>query len=431
MSTNAPFYISLYPEDILQDSLHSMLAKELGEALIAQLLPQFSDDTATDFTALDDLEEGEILEDTLQQRLGKEPWDLGSTQLLSPTQDDAVKATEGKYRMRRSRWDEKDNYKQVEFLGEGGEGTCFLLQKRQNKEFVVCKVAPLRYSSDDGNPREVEILRDILPPNDRIVRFHDAILSSWGSQIYFDYYSGGDLSALMFNYHARDYDLPESFIWHTVLHLAEALAFLHYGCDRHSDHAIVPNWTPVVHRDIKPANIFLRLPSFDAENILGYPYPSIVLGDFGLATVEPSDQPVGTFVWQPPELPYASSEGDCWAAGAIIHAMSLQGDPPMALLPPHLADTHENREWWYYQEEAREVRSVYPYSRELDECMSGALIHDPSARFTALDLLDLAIMHHEDTDPENRDWVPLEPWAFEKYKGVCKAHLKTQSSESY
>lgn len=308
--------------------------------------------------------------------------------------------------------DPYDAHEVLRTVGRGGEGVCLLVQRKIDGELRVCKVSK-RSKHDNGSPREARILRDLLPPNDRIVRFHDLTVTTQTTQIYFDFYNGGDLSNVIDNHYFRYTEIPESFIWHAVLQLAEAVAFLHYGYDRHSPRSTHRNWTKIIHRDIKPANIFLRLPRCSIHNPDSfYAYPSLVLGDFGLASLTPTSNRVGTYLWQPPEVPHASLAGDCWAVGAVIHAMALDGCPPIDKMPPHHADNRRNREKWFNSRRSRRVWSIREsYTVELENCMFGALTYDPWYRFNALEILTAAVDHYETTtEPDEM----LGYWAFDQ-----------------
>ena len=75
--------------------------------------------------------------------------------------------------LKRSRFDEVENYKKVGHVGSGGYGNCLLLQNRSNQALRVCKVQ--KRIKQVSEPLEIEILRDILPDHTRIVLLHEAI----------------------------------------------------------------------------------------------------------------------------------------------------------------------------------------------------------------------------------------------------------------
>lgn len=308
-------------------------------------------------------------------------------------------------------------YEQIRKIGQGGEASCFLSKRHSDQTLLVCKVYPeYRAEQDGGLPREVIILKDYLPPYDRIVHFHEATLTRGMTNVYFDYYAGGDLENLIYNYADRRVQVPESFIWHAFLQLSEALAYIHLGYDRHVKSPISPDWWTVVHRDIKPSNVLLRLPTynFNAQDITDIPYPSLVLADFGLASIEETTHYyLGSYMWQPPEIPEASCAADCWALGACIHAMALQGDPPIKPFPKNLRRTRKTRARWFRDPNARGPRDITRfYSQHLQDCISSAFVVDPWRRANALQLLDSATRYAKRPALAKVRWEPLAPWAF-------------------
>ena len=283
--------------------------------------------------------------------------------------------------LKRSRFDEFDSYQAVQPLGYGGNGNCFLLRRKSDQALRVCKVTH-RFNQEE--PREATILLKILPRHDRIVQLHTLITHSRTFQLYFDYYSGGDLSYLIKDYTINRLLPPESLLRHCFSQLVEALCFIHNGDDKRSKYKGATTWTSVIHGDIKPENIFLRFPSRDSR--MSYGHPSLVLGDFGSASLEESSR-TGTYRWQPPELPATSKGADVWAAGAVIHAMAHDGKAPIDPLPAHVQDTYQNRLAWELCGQARNPMPLYRrYSRRLHNCVFQALELDPQIRFSSREL---------------------------------------------
>jgi len=290
---------------------------------------------------------------------------------------------------KRSHQDERDSYHNLKLIGKGGEGSVYLVERSSDKKFLACKVL---CNQVDGTPIEVRMLRDILPAHDKIIRLVEFIQSPLDTQLYFEYCPGGDLESLISSYHGRGNPFPEAFLWHVYVQLAEALAFIHYGYNAHTEDTD-SHWLSVIHRDIKPGNILLRPNARWSLENGPYLYSTIVLADFGLAisAQTPNRAPhsnylVGTSTWQPPEIPFASPKGDVWALGAVIHALAT-GYPPIAVMPLHWAQTEENWERWTKEARAREISSVRGhYSSAMESSMGMALKRCLSERATSYDL---------------------------------------------
>lgn len=310
-------------------------------------------------------------------------------------------------------------------IGEGGNGQVHLVREKTSSELMACKILKSKKSLD----HEVRILADVLPSNDRILQFRKFLVTALTAQVYYDYCDGGDLDAFTANYLSHNSPIPESFIWHCFLELSEAVAFLHYGYNRHEPKRTPSSteWTAVLHRDIKPANILLRLPA-DRRPSYERSYPSLVLADFGHACLMPRtgllqhDHLVGTLVWNPPETPLWSMAGDIWTVGAVISAMATDGKPPIFPFPSDWPCTVETIQHWHLSPEARDprklARSPGGYSRDLQCVLSFLLRMDLRTRPSALRLVESALEHSR----QGEVWEPLSFWAFrhmDKYKEMA------------
>lgn len=297
--------------------------------------------------------------------------------LLQSTYDDVHSIQ----KLKRSRFDEIDSYEELQPLGHGGNGNCFLLKRNSDQALWVCKVIRRFHEKE---PQEAMILLKILLCHDRIVQLHDLIIKPGTFQLYFDYHSGGDLSHLIKKYNNDLLLIPESLLRHCFLQLIEALCFIHNGYEKWSNVKTSCAWTPVIHGDIKPENVFTRYPSEISKS--SHNYPTLVLGDFGSASLTSSRQ-AGTYRWQPPELPVTSKGADVWAVGAAIHAMAHNGKAPIDPLPTHSQDTYQNRLAW---ELCGEARNPIPldgrYSKRLHDCVFDALDLDPYTRSSSFEL---------------------------------------------
>ena len=274
--------------------------------------------------------------------------------------------------MQLSRWE------RVRRIGQGSEGTCHLLQSKDTGKYLVRKMVTT-FRMDGDLPREVKILRDKLDPHRHIVYLFD-----WAFEVddnrhrslslLFEYYSGGDLSRY------GSGGTEESFLWHVFRQMAEALAYLHHGYILNAPRGSWPpsRWQRVVHRDIKPDNIFLRKP-----RTLEDPYPDVVLGDFGFATLDPQTQSGGSILFQPPEFPDNSEFSDVWALGGTIHAMA-HGRPPIDGIPHCYSGTQTD---WYREKMARNPQALSKeYSRELNKNMMACLEIETDDRESSFDL---------------------------------------------
>ncbi len=171
-----------------------------------------------------------------------------------------------------------------------------------------------------------------------------------------EYCDRGTLRDLILAYKARkkahlpDF-IPESFIWHAFVGLADALGFLATGRSYVSLPLSLapapsssssstspsppgpgnnPSWVPVVHRDIKPDNVFLR-----SRDTPGSAKPFyVLLSDFGLAQRESDARPgpqglVGSPEYHAPELAFDPFPRDDAEAELQVSC----GPPPPPLHP--------------------------------------------------------------------------------------------------
>lgn len=296
----------------------------------------------------------------------------------------ARKAEHPKYRETKAANGNAVTYKFIKNIGEGGQGYCDLYQRSTDKKLLVCKVME-RSSSPH---------RCIID----LKCWYDKPLTFW-----YEYCSAGDLQDLVDAYTDRKTRIPEAFIWHSFLMLADAFAYMHTGYDRQAQSDRPPRgWQPIVHRDVKPPNIFLR-PNYERG------YPDLILADFGCATtkVRSGDTyQIGTPMYQPPELPIHSPQGDIWSLGACIHIMAT-GSPPIKGVPKAFKGKVSK---WYEEPSARLVANLtkFGYSRQLDEAMYTVMRTDPSKRLVGKELVKRVRRGYQEWGGKS---VALAKWA--------------------
>lgn len=310
---------------------------------------------------------------------------------------------------RRHRGSDYAQVRHIKLLGEGGQGRCDLYKRERTGELFVYKL--MKHSVDvDRNNKSIEakILQDILGSHERIIQLYDYAALPKQTIFYLEYCSGGDLAMISREYRIRGAQMPETFVWHTYIQLAEAVAYLHSGYNRTIPDNTPKAWQAIAHRDIKPHNVFLR----KAKN--GRDYPDIVLADFGLATTElytnqePDAPFMGTLAYQGPELPMLSRSGDRWSVGACVHQMCT-GNPPLSS-PPRGVDPVD----WTYEAQAREVTPVtyIGYSEELEDALSLTLKAVAKNREGGKKLiLAIEAEYRRWLGPRGRVRTPLASWA--------------------
>ncbi|KAL8642762.1 MAG: hypothetical protein Q9226_008471, partial [Calogaya cf. arnoldii] len=253
------------------------------------------------------------------------------------------------------REDDGDEYRYdfVKNIGVGGQGQCDLYSRasRHNKKLLVCKIMKHGFETAyDGNgkvkPAEAIILKDILGPHPLVCNLQ----AFTNHTFWFEYCGLGDLQDLCDGYIKHGTRVPESFVWHAYRQLAEAFAFIHIGHNVYSPNRKSPDFQTIIHRDVKPSNIFIREHSRNT-------YPDLVLADFGIATTttalkRENGHLIGTPIYQPPEVPWHSCEGDIWSAGACIHALTT-GSPPIKAVP-----RGQDSRKWYAAPDARAVADL-------------------------------------------------------------------------
>ncbi|KXT04872.1 hypothetical protein AC578_3432 [Pseudocercospora eumusae] len=181
-------------------------------------------------------------------------------------------------------FDLAEGFHAVQEFSSGSEGQIFLIEGRTSKKLFILKRVRSNVWNLHCRANEPRMLGHYTRPHPRIINMRfdmpDPLDSShW--LIYMEYCSGGSLFEQYNKWimHRRQH-MPEVFLLHVIVQIAEALAYLHFGLryigrgqytqDAYHD--------PMIHGDIKDENILLRWP----ENPTGG-MPDLVLADFGTA----------------------------------------------------------------------------------------------------------------------------------------------------
>lgn len=277
--------------------------------------------------------------------------------------------------LERSQCEKQCHYQELRVLAAGGNGKCYLLRRPDDGALHVCKVIQSRPEYINIIPREVEILQNIFPENDRIMRIHSHVNLEWQSQIYSEYYAGGDLLDFARQWEVGSIFVPEIFLWHCLKQLCEAVVFLQYGYDAEQGRSVPSKkggpWKSIIHGDIKLENIFIRHWKDDVVKL-----PDLVLGDFGNSIGQHGSPLMGTAPWMPPE-DEATYKADVWGIGAVIYALACDGTPPRRMPP---AESFGERH-------LPPQKILGQYSWALNRLVSSALEFHVDDRISAFELL--------------------------------------------
>ncbi|MCJ1407717.1 G2-specific serine/threonine protein kinase [Ptychographa xylographoides] len=305
----------------------------------------------------------------------------------------------------------KRTFEIIDHLRGGSQGEVHLLRRKDTGELLAMKTTKNPERSTSGRPVELRILHDIVPRHRGIIRHHCTSLHRASTRMIMEYCDGGDLSDFIYNYHRKGFSIPEAFIWHVFIHMAEALAFIHFGVGRANTTG--RPWKQVLHRDVKPENMLLKWRAGVSKESN---YPEVKLADFGLAacTNDANHSDIfygGTYRWQPPERPQATDKGDVWALGGVIHAMCY-GIPPIAPVHEAFAQDPSDMDLWMSLPSSRQVHEeTSNYSPALRKWMLACLEFDPRKRISSSQLADMT--------PEAEEVLESQ---FEALDGLCLPH---------
>jgi len=200
-----------------------------------------------------------------------------------------------------------ENYKVMQRLGKGAQGSVFLVQHLQDKQNYVLKKVECNDETEANKAfKEAMALNELRHP---YICGYKEFFVTWDKEenamfvcIVMDYYKMGDLDRVLKQRRKHKQPLEEIIIKKWLGQMIEALVFVHKK--------------EVIHRDLKPSNIFLK------EDL------SLSIGDFGVATIMGDKRTktrttVGSMNWMAPEVlerPY-DERSDVWSLGCITLEM--------------------------------------------------------------------------------------------------------------
>ncbi|XP_066293855.1 serine/threonine kinase-like domain-containing protein STKLD1 isoform X2 [Branchiostoma lanceolatum] len=201
-----------------------------------------------------------------------------------------------------------ENYKVLQRLGKGAQGSVFLAENRiDGRKYVLKKVECNDESEANKAFKEAMALQELKNP---YVCGYKEFFVTWDKEesamfvcIVMEYYKMGDLDKVLRQKRSKKESIEELILKKWFGQMVEALVFVHKK--------------EVIHRDLKPSNIFMT------EDL------SISIGDFGVATVmgdarTKTRTTVGSMNWMAPEVlerPY-DERSDVWSLGCITLEMT-------------------------------------------------------------------------------------------------------------
>ncbi|KAK5713263.1 hypothetical protein LTR15_011626 [Elasticomyces elasticus] len=222
-----------------------------------------------------------------------------------------------------------DTYERLKKLKLGSQGEVCVARSDTSHKLLVIKHTKRREAMKPDSsgtmyryPQEAQILLGKLKPRPNIIRaFNIEPSHEPGRRLMFmEYCSGGDLADQLDHFaklkprHCSPYPVarrhrrclvPEVFLLHVFVSLAEALAYTHHGLRRSASGEYVEdaNHEAVIHAEIKPDNVLLRWPTNGNPTASPSGLPDIVLTDFGSSRLaSQSKGTAGTEEYLAPEV---------------------------------------------------------------------------------------------------------------------------------
>jgi hypothetical protein len=328
----------------------------------------------------------------------------------------------------------------------------------------------------DFGKREIEMLHRVNHP--ALTNFMAGFIlenaNPAQASLYMEFCDRGSLDGVIREYTTRRNNgdrnamVPEGFIWHALVGLADGLAYLQSGVSMWQRKNAWPDstWVPILHRDIKPDNVMLRSRATLGSNKYFY----CILSDFGLACDDRDDRDrhadkyqirrvkLGTKAYWAPELlydPYPRSHfgpdgedewrefppghrhsrySDLWAVGATI--FNLCGNSATAM--NHLNMSRLNRTPGLTQDQylegtashERPLSIPHQYSQELRKAILFATQWDICDRPNPVRFVQYLepLMKAAGYSTQGENNEPLPGWATKVHDYQAKAEKVNKSS---
>ncbi|ODH20508.1 NEK protein kinase [Paracoccidioides brasiliensis] len=224
-------------------------------------------------------------------------------------------------------------YQVVQSLGrEGGGFNAGIEVVRRRVDGLICvrKNLVLRPHSTPHHWQMEANMMSRLSGHRNICTLIEEYILLERAELYIEYCGKGTLHDFATYMKNQNIQVPESFVWHMLFGIVEALGWMHGGFVSgyemfHANVLCLQGWLPVVHRDIKPDNCFLQ---FSPYGPLGY--PTVKLGDFGLAIhagdlsgLTESSARLCAPGWYAPEHPNCSEFSDVYRAATVAQFLCL------------------------------------------------------------------------------------------------------------
>ncbi|CAK8673061.1 unnamed protein product [Clavelina lepadiformis] len=265
-----------------------------------------------------------------------------------------------------------ENYKLLQRLGKGAQGSVYLVENRHDGlNYVLKKVECNDESEANKAFKEAMALQEL---RHQFVCGYKEFFVTWDKDecamfvcIVMDFYEMGDLAKVLKTKRLKQENIDEVILKKWLGQMVEALVFVHKK--------------EVIHRDLKPSNIFMT------KNL------SISIGDFGVATVMGDARTrtrttVGSMNWMAPEVmerPY-DERSDVWSLGCIALELATCAFLDPVQISSTLFEIKQNPQCL---EDILTDLPKYKYSPNLCQVIRTMLRRNFQQRPTAIDLLTL------------------------------------------